>query len=118
MLNSEPLMFIVSANTSIVNSNQQVFDSRYDVKKGTTQKDGAPPINLKIQEKISQLIKLRQTEKLVWCKIILNNVNYEGIPWEVKDENLVLKTTTTDVLIPIKDIIGVIILNIQESNNN
>lgn len=108
--NNEPLMFINSVS-KINNVNEdKIFDSR---KKTVAEKEDINNLNIKELQKIYNMIKLYNNNKIVVCNIKTIDTEVECIPVKIEEDKIVVrKTDSTITNIDIKKILNVEIIHI------
>jgi hypothetical protein len=117
MLNSDPLMFIETAGTKSVPNGRTIYDSRYDKEvKLEEEKEVQVVETLKISEetlsRLESIVELYQMTKPVLCDIKTIDGNYEGIPVEIKDENVYVKHKGDILTLKLNGILEIIILRV------
>ncbi len=120
MLNSDPLMFIETVTTKGLPQGRTVYDSRYDkvdlssFKKEESNIEDNLDMNTSIDEetlsKLESVVALYKIAKPVLCNIKTINTKYEGIPFKLQDEDLLIKQNGEDVVININEIQEIMIL--------
>ena len=108
--NDEPLMFINSVSKINKDNEEKIFDSRKNVVK---KKEDINDYNIKEIQKIYNMIKLYNNNKIVVCNIKTIDTEVECIPVKIEDDkNVVRKTDSTITNIDIKNILNVEIVHI------
>lgn len=108
--NDEPLMFINSVSKINKDNEEKIFDSRKNVVK---KKEDINDYNIKEIQKIYNMIKLYNNNKIVVCNIKTIDTEVECIPVKIEDDKIVVrKTDSTITNIDIKNILNVEIVHI------
>lgn len=93
---NEPLMYINSITKTSGENGQSVFDSR----KQTVYKEKEEKIKViytKELQKIENMIKLYNNNKVVVCKIFLEDEEIECVPVKIENNNLYIKRTDSSI---------------------
>ena len=108
--NNEPLMFINSVSKMNIDNEEKIYDSR---KKVINKKEDINNYNVKEIQKIYNMIKLHNNNKIVVCNIKTIDTEIECIPVKIEEDKIVVrKTDSTITDIDMKSIVNVEIVHI------
>ena len=112
MFETDPLMFIETATTKGKPSGRTIYDSRYDkdIKLETEIKEEVLKIDEETLSKLESIVELYQLSKPVLCDIKTIDSKYEGIPFEIKDEEVYIKHKGDILSLKVNTILEIIIL--------
>lgn len=96
MGNNEPLMFIHSVSKTKNDSGQSVYDSRKDGLNNIKEDKESKVIelnNIREIQKIQNMIKLYNNNKVVVCRILTNEGEVECVPIKIEETKVLVKKT-------------------------